>query len=112
MEHRAPKYLRKPTRDWWEHVAASYEMEGHHLRLLTLAAEAWDRAQQAREDLKKAKSLTYEDRFGCPKKRPEVAIQTESMVVFSRLIRELGLDVEEADPVRVRALARNGGKRA
>ena len=86
----SPPHLRKATRGWFENVVSLYELDEHHLRLLTLAAEAWDRGEQAREAL--ATGLTYTDRFGSPKARPEVAIERDSRVAFARLLRELDLD--------------------
>ena len=40
--------------------------------------------------------LTFEDPHGCPKTRPEVAIERDSRLAFARLVRELDLDVEAA----------------
>lgn len=91
---KAPKHLRAATARWWESVLADYALEAHHVRLLSLACEAWDRCQEARETLAK-KGLTFDDRFGQPHARPEVAIERDSRVAFARLVRELGLDVEE-----------------
>jgi hypothetical protein len=99
-----PPHLRLATGEWFEAVAADYELEEHHLRLLTLAAEAWDRGQQAREILDR-EGLTYLDRFNAPRARPEVAIERDSRIAFARLVRELSLDVEPpADPSRPPAL--------
>ena len=39
------------TRRWWRAVNDAYELEDHHRRLLTLAAQAWDRTEEAREAL-------------------------------------------------------------
>ncbi len=39
------------------------------------------------------KGLTYTDRFGAPKSRPEVGIARDSKIVFMRAMRELALDV-------------------
>ena len=88
-----PPHLRPATREWFAGVLADYELEPHHLRLLTLAAEAWDRCEQAREVLGK-EGLTYVDRFGSPRVRPEVAVERDSRIAFARLIRELSRDVE------------------
>jgi hypothetical protein len=44
-----PKHLQPATRQWFASVVEDYELEPHHVRLLTLAAEAWDRGVQARE---------------------------------------------------------------
>lgn len=88
-----PKHLPRETRAWWSSVVQDFELEPHHIRLLTLAAEAWDRCQQARAILAKH-GLTYEDRFGQPTARPEVGIERDSRIAFARLLRELDLDVE------------------
>ena len=44
-----PRHLAQRTRRWFKHVCESFDLEEHHLRLLTLAGEAWDRCEQARE---------------------------------------------------------------
>ncbi len=95
-----PKHLRAATRRWWQSVVKDYELEPHHIRLLTLAAEAWDHCQAAREALA-THGTVYTDRFGQPRARPEVAIERDARTGFARLLRELALDVSEpADDVR------------
>ena len=69
---KAPKHLKPPTRRWVDDVADNFDLEPHHVRLLTLAGEAWDRAVAAREAIAKH-GITYQDRFGAPRVRPEVA---------------------------------------
>ena len=94
----APDHLRPATAAWFEGVLMEYELEQHHVRLLTLAAESWDRCQQAREAIDE-KGLTEQDRFGQSRVRPEVSIERDSRIAFARLIRELALDVDApADP--------------
>lgn len=88
-----PKHLDAATRDWFSHVIAEYELEQHHVRLLTLAAEAWDRAQQARLEIDKH-GIVYTDRFGAPRKRPEVSVESESRIAYARILRELDLDLD------------------
>jgi phage terminase small subunit len=67
------------------------ELENRHVRLLTLACESWDRATQAREAIAQH-GLTYEDRFGSPRKRPEVSVAEAATIAFARLTREPDLD--------------------
>jgi ribosome modulation factor len=43
---RAPAHRRPETRRWFEHVTEEFELEQHHVRLLTLAGEAWDSARK------------------------------------------------------------------
>ncbi len=90
---KSPKHLREETRKWVRDVSNGFFLEEHHLRLLLMAAEAWDRCVQAREILAET-GLTFEDRFGQPRSRPEVAIERDSRIAFARLLRELDLDVE------------------
>jgi hypothetical protein len=102
-----PRHLRLATRRWWATVVADFELEPHHLMLLTKAAEAFDRAEQAREILAK-EGLTYEDRFDQPRARPEVGIERDSRLGFARLLRELALDANEPDDIRPPRLAGTG----
>jgi phage terminase small subunit len=94
-----PQHLEPPTRRWWSSVVRDYELEPHHVRLLTLAGEAWDRCVEAREALDEH-GLTFTDRFGCPKSRPEVAIERDSRLGFARMVRELALDDTESPETR------------
>ncbi|MBN2559397.1 MAG: hypothetical protein JXQ75_00505 [Phycisphaerae bacterium] len=89
-----PKHLRAATRRWWQSVVDEYDLEPHHIQLLTLAAEAWDRCGEAREALAEHGTI-YADRFGQPRSRPEVSIERDSRIAFARLVRELALDVNE-----------------
>jgi hypothetical protein len=89
-----PPHLRPDTREWFSSVINEYELAEHHVRLLTLAGEAWDGGQQAREVLDR-EGLTYIDRFGAPRARPEISVERDSRIAFARLLSEMSLD---ADP--------------
>lgn len=105
---KAPDHLAPQTAAWWLSVLADYELEPHHVRLLTLAAESWDRTATARAVLD-TEGLTYLDRFQAPRARPEVAIERDSRLAFARLIRELDLDIEApAERSRPPGLRSNG----
>ena len=105
-----PKHLRPATKKWFAAVLEDFDLEPHHVRLLTLAGEAWDRCQSAREYID-ANGLTFEDRFGQPKARPEVAIERDSRIGFARLLRELALDVEPPAEARPPRTADYGSRR-
>ena len=96
-----PTHLRAETKRWWAAVVNDWGLEPHHVRLLTLASEAWDRCQQARK-LLATHGLTYDDRFGAPRARPEVAIERDSRLAFARLLRELDLDIDPPTNVTAR----------
>jgi hypothetical protein len=70
MARQAPKHLKPATAAWWHHVVATYELEQHHERILTPAAEAWDRAQEAREVVAD-EGADVDDRFGQRKTHPQ-----------------------------------------
>jgi phage terminase small subunit len=102
-----PDHLSPETSAWFSGVASQFQLENHHVKLLTLAAEAWDRAQQARLALQEH-GLVYYDRFSQPKSRPEATILRDSVTTFARLLRELDLDCEApADRSRPPALQSN-----
>lgn len=90
MSVRAPAHLRRQTAAWWRSVVVEYAVQEHHRRLLTAAAESWDRMTEAREALAEHGTV-YVDRFGAPRARPEVAIERDSRLAFARLVRELDL---------------------
>jgi len=101
---KAPKHLAPATRRWWEAVAADWELEAHHLRLLTLAGGTWDRGQQARALVDK-EGLTVATKAGGPRLHPCVRVEQDAKIVFARLIRELDLDVSaSAEAIRSPAL--------
>ena len=84
-------HLSRPAKRWWREVVERYTLEPHHLRLLTEAATAWDRAQQARR-LLDDEGLVVQDRFGQKKAHPAASIERDSRTLFARLLRELDLD--------------------
>ena len=48
-----PAHLARETARWWSSVVEDFVLDQHHERLLTAAAESWDRYQQARKKLAK-----------------------------------------------------------
>jgi phage terminase small subunit len=91
-----PPHLSPSAAEWWSLTVARYVLEEHHLRLLTLACESWDRCEQARQRLE-AEGLTVQGREGL-KPHPCAAIERESRLAFARLVRELDLDTEAPRP--------------
>jgi phage terminase small subunit len=85
----APQHLREGTRRWWRSVTSTWALEEHYVRLLTLACEAWDQAQEAREAM--AAGAFIEDRFGQVRPHPALAVERDSRIAFARLVRELDL---------------------
>lgn len=92
-EPKPPAHLRAATRKWWAEIAETYSLEAHHFKLLTLAAEAWDRAQEARERIA-ADGAYLEDRFHQLRAHPAHAVERDARLAFAKLVRELALDGE------------------
>jgi P27 family predicted phage terminase small subunit len=103
-----PSHLRAETKKWFTSVLDDYELEDHHIRLLILACESWDRATQARETIAEH-GIFYTDRLGSPRKHPAVSVEESARIAFARLVRELSLDVEPPEASRIPGLASNRG---
>jgi len=93
----APKHLRPATKKFWKHVADNYELEPQHVRILTLACEAFDRAEQAREVIA-LQGPYYTDRLGNHKTHPAVAVERDSRMAYANLLRRLNLDESTPAP--------------
>lgn len=90
------KSLSTLTRRWVNSIQKEFELESHHRRLLILCGQAWDRAQEARDIVKK-EGLIILDRFSQQKPHPGVTIERDSMITFARILREIGLDLTPPD---------------
>lgn len=97
--YKPPGHLRAETAKWFTKLCDEYVFEDHHVRLLTLIAETWDRGQTAREIIERD-GMTFVDRFGTPRPRPEVKIEKDCSIAFARLLREMNLDIERPSETR------------
>jgi phage terminase small subunit len=86
----APAHLWPETQRWLLSVLDGYFLEEHHVRLLTLAGEAWERNVEARNRLAQ-EGLTVEGRSGL-KPHPCIAIERDAKAQFAALVKQLGLD--------------------
>jgi phage terminase small subunit len=106
---RAPSHLSQSSRRWWLDVVNTWELDPHHLHLLSAAASALDRAEEARQTLAKEGSY-FVNRHGESKPHPAIACERDSRVLFARLLRELDLDAVPApQDKRPPSLRRYGG---
>lgn len=110
MRLRAPAHLKPATKAWWLSVQRDFILEEHHTRLLTLAAEAYDRGVQAREVLATDGLVVRDDRRNL-RPHPLLVVEKDCRIGFARLVRELGLDIDApaSTPRRPPALRGNGG---
>lgn len=91
--------LRLPTRKWFNRVKNEWDLNEHHLRLLLNVCCCWDRAQQARETIAE-QGLFIVDRFDQRREHPAAKTERDSMIAFTRILRELGLDLEPPKDIR------------
>ena len=94
-----PPHLSSSSAEWWRTTLESYVLEPHHLKLLQLACEAWDRCQQARQILEDEGPTVQTE--GGIKPHPAISIERDSRLACARLIRELDLDSEPPAPARI-----------
>ena len=97
MQPKPPSHLSPETKRWWSTILGDYDLEPHHLRILQLACEAWDRKEDAREQMRKD-GIVIPGRTGGVRQHPGIAIERDCALRFSALVRQLGLD-EEAQPM-------------
>lgn len=100
-------HLTESSRLWCESIEREFELDSHHRLLLQAAAESWDAAQAARQIVARD-GRTVVDRYQQIKPHPMLAEERQNKVVFARLIRELGLDVE---PPKESRPPRHGGQK-
>jgi len=91
LPEKAPKHLRAATKRWWRQVCEGFVLDQHHVRLLTAACEAWDRAQEARETIAK-EGAYYVNRFSEPRAHAAVGVERDAKATFARLVHQLNLD--------------------
>ena len=89
---KAPAHLKDSTKVWWRNVVREWALEAHHVHLLTLAAEALERATDAQALLARD-GLIIAGREGGVRPHPAVAIRRDAEISFARLLRDLDLDV-------------------
>jgi hypothetical protein len=105
-----PRHLSAESRDLWASLHERYVFDDHEEKTLRLALEALDRANQARRAIRRL-GLTYEDRFGAPHARPEVAIERDARASWLRLMSALELPTEEEPTGQPRTLRGRFGEK-
>ncbi len=86
---RAPQDLSETSRKWWKACLSNFEFAPPDLALLEEACRAYDRILEARALV--AKDGAYiQGRLGL-KPHPALLVERDSVVLFSRLVRDLHL---------------------
>ena len=97
--HHPPAHLSAKSKAWFREVVETWELDSHHVKLLTGCCESLDRATEAREAIAR-EGLFTKNRFGEIRKHPGIGVERDSMIVFARLLRELDLDITPPAEVR------------
>jgi phage terminase small subunit len=85
-----PKHLSPAAGRFWFSVREAVDLTPHEMLLLNLTCECLDRLQEARVAIAEH-GMTYSDRFGNPRLRPEVTVERDCRLAFGKLIRQLTL---------------------
>jgi P27 family predicted phage terminase small subunit len=88
-----PPHLSEDMQNWWTQIVNEFILESHHIRLLQLACESWDRQVAARQILAE-EGMSIPTGTGSRKPHPAVGIERDAKTQFARLLRELDLDTE------------------
>jgi len=89
----APAHLSDASKSLWKATVSGWDLDLHHHRLLALACDALDLAEQARVELVAHGSTTITD-GGAHRAHPATAIARDNRTLAARLIRDLNLDQE------------------
>jgi len=87
-----PQHLSARMKKWFAHVVGTRELKQHHVLLLIGCCEALDRAGEARRAVKRDGAY-IKMASGEIRKHPGLAVERDALIVFSRLLRELDLDL-------------------
>lgn len=88
-----PEHLSDESKEQWTVLVDEYGFEAQSLLVLMTALESYDRMRQAQEQIT-MNGMTYLDRFGQTKPRPEIQIERDSRAAYWRGLKELGLNLE------------------
>ncbi|MCK5880216.1 MAG: hypothetical protein KAH24_10565 [Holophagae bacterium] len=95
-----PKNLRVHGRRWWTEVREQSPLEeAIDLRRLEMAGTCLDDIATSEKRIK-TDGLFILDRYGCVKEHPAAKSIRDNKIVFCRILRELGLDLEPSSGPR------------
>lgn len=94
-----PAHLSRKTKTWATSVLREYDLSPTQLELLIMAGEMRDQAELARVAVAKEGGVIT-DRFGQAKENPQAKLQRDCAMSCSRLLREIGLAVDDTDDNR------------
>ena len=93
-----PKHLSPEARALFKSIADDYQIvDAAGLKILTVACQAFDRAQAARATIDQ-EGMTITDKFGQTKPHPLLTCERDSRAAFLAGLKALNLDLEPLQP--------------
>jgi phage terminase small subunit len=97
---KAPNKLQVTGRNFWKKVLSEYELnESHDLERLSMAAKCLDELRETEQRVKKDGRFLV-NRYGNLTEHPGSKTIRDTRLLFVKIIRELGLDVENPEDPR------------
>jgi len=96
---RPPRHLSKSSKRWWAKIIGTWQLEPHHVELLSQAAGCLDRMEAARLVVA-TEGAIIRDRFNIPREHPAAKQERDEKLLFAKLCREMNLDPEPSEPSR------------
>jgi P27 family predicted phage terminase small subunit len=93
---RAPAGLGSSGKRFWKRIVEAYELEEHHLALLQQACKCLDDLDEAGKALQE-QGRYFLDKYEQWKEHPAAGDARQLRGLFQRLVRELGLDLNDTE---------------
>lgn len=94
-----PRHLSSESRELWRELTDTYDFDPQDLKTLRLALESLDRCNMARRAIRR-EGMTWTDRLGNVRPRPEVAIERDAKAQWVKLMAALSLPTDEGSAVK------------
>jgi P27 family predicted phage terminase small subunit len=91
-----PQHLSADMQVWFRQVVEGYQLDHHHLHILRLACEAFDRAQAAREQVLR-EGPTFVDKNSNLRAHSAIAVERDARSAFAKLVKQLNLEPAKPD---------------
>jgi P27 family predicted phage terminase small subunit len=95
-----PKHLGKRSKTFWRQLNEQFVFEPHDLERLRIVCESLDQIDAAQVSISRD-GVVVQDRYGCPKANPAVAVARDARGVVLRGLRELCVDVDVPEESRL-----------
>lgn len=93
-ERKPPRHLGPEGRSYWRAVVRRFALEEHHFAVLQAAAEARDRAAEARQIIAREGMSTSAADGRMSRAHPLLRVERDAWTAFLRAEKQLGLDVD------------------